>query len=113
MNIPFDPKKILDIAKELQARTARMKDELRAMRVECDAGAGMVKITANGMGEVLDVKIDRLVIEEGDVPMLEDLIKSAVNKALQKSAEAAKEKQSELTGGLPLPFDISKINDIS
>jgi DNA-binding YbaB/EbfC family protein len=113
MNLPIDPKKILDIARELQSRIERMKDELRAMRVEADAGAGMVKVVANGMGEVLEVKIDRLVIEEGDVPMLEDLIKSAVNKALQKSAQSAKEKQSDLTGGMPLPFDISKITDIS
>lgn len=113
MNIPFDPKKILDIAKEFQTRIERMKDELRSIQVEAEAGAGMVKVLANGMGELLNVKIDRLVIEEGDIPMLEDLIKSAVNKALQKSAEVAKEKQSDLTGGMPLPFDVSKITDIS
>ncbi|HQQ14007.1 MAG TPA: YbaB/EbfC family nucleoid-associated protein, partial [Deltaproteobacteria bacterium] len=39
-------------------------------------------------------------------PMLEDLVLAAVNQGMRKSRELMAEEMKQLTGGLPLPFDI-------
>lgn len=103
----LDPSKIMEIAHDFQKRLAMMKEELGKKRVEADAGAGMVRVTANGLGEIIEVKIDPMAAGGGDVPMLEDLVKAAVNEALRRSKELAGEEQRKLTGGIALPFDIS------
>lgn len=113
MSLPLDPKQIMEMARDFQRRIARMKEELARRRVEADAGAGMVRVVANGLGEVLEVKIDPAAAEGGDVPMLEDLVKAAVNEAMRRAKAIADEEQRKLTGGIPLPMDLSGLGGTS
>jgi len=107
MSLPIDPKQILEMARDFQRRIAQMKADLGRMRVEADAGAGMVRVVANGLGEVLEVKIDPSAAGEGDVSMLEDLVKAAVNEVLRRAKSLAEEEQRKLTGGISLPMNLS------
>jgi nucleoid-associated protein EbfC len=88
---------------EIQGRMQKAQEELAALSVEGQAGAGMVRITLNGKGEMQAIRIDPSLVKPGEVEMLEDLILAAAQDAKQKAEAAAQEKMKDVTGGLPLP----------
>lgn len=92
---------LLKQAKEMQQRMAQMQQELASRTFVADAGGGMVTATVNGKQELLAIKIEPQAA--GDVEMLEDLVRAAVNAAVRKSQDAMKEELSKVTGGLNLP----------
>lgn len=95
--------KMMKQAQEMQAKMAKMQDELGEMEFEASSGGGMVTVKMNGQQEVLGVSIDEEVFAEGDKEMLEDLIVAAINEARQKAGDAAKEHMAQITGGLNIP----------
>ena len=95
--------KLMKQAQEMQAKMARLQEELATREVEGSSGGGMVTVRMNGQQEVLAVKIEPEVFEEGDREMLEDLIVAATNEARRHALDLAKDEMSKLTGGLPIP----------
>lgn len=95
--------KLMKQAQEMQAKMAKIQEELAHKEIEASSGGGMVTVKMNGQQEVLAVKIDPEVFKDGDREMLEDLVAAAVNEARRQSLELAKEEMSKLTGGLPIP----------
>ena len=89
-------------AQEMQSKMAEMQEQLAATEMTGSSGAGMVSVTLNGKAEARAVKIDRAAMGD-DNEMLEDLIVAAINDAKAKVDAHAKEKMSELTGGIELP----------
>jgi DNA-binding YbaB/EbfC family protein len=87
---------------QVQARMAKMQEELNDVTVTGTAGGGVVSITADGHQKVLSVAIEPEALEEG-VELLSDLILAAINDALDKSRAAAAANMSQLTAGLGLP----------
>ncbi len=92
---------LLKSAGELQGRIAKLQEELARRRYEGDAGGGMVRVTVDGKGTLVDVKIDPQAV--GDVELLEDLVKAAVGAAVAKSHEAVRGELTAMTGGLNIP----------
>lgn len=100
---------IADMMKQAQAMQTRMQevqDEVGQQTVEASAGGGMVAVTANGKGEILNVKIDPSLLKDGDVEMLEDLILAAVNEAHRRAEEMMKSALARIAGPMAggLPF---------
>ena len=62
----------------------------------------MVTITADGKGEVKQVKIDPACVDPRDVEMLEDLVLAAVNQAQTRAKELYESEMRKATGGLPM-----------
>lgn len=87
-------------AQKLQGDMAKVQEELAQMECEGDAGGGMVTATVNGQFDIVRVKIDKTVVDPNDVGMLEDLITSAINKAVTKVREQSKEKMAAAMGPL-------------
>ncbi|HUX14924.1 MAG TPA: YbaB/EbfC family nucleoid-associated protein [Phycisphaerae bacterium] len=73
------------------------------------AGAPGVVATANGMQELVDLKIAPEVVNSGDVELLENMVRSAVGQALAKARELQRAEMSKLLGGLPLPPGLSDL----
>ncbi|HET6442208.1 MAG TPA: YbaB/EbfC family nucleoid-associated protein [Phycisphaerae bacterium] len=73
------------------------------------AGAPGVVATANGMQELVDLKIAPEIVNSGDVELLEDMVRSAVSQALAKARELQRAEMSKLLGGLPLPPGLSDL----
>jgi DNA-binding YbaB/EbfC family protein len=94
---------ILKNAQAMQQRMGEMKENLGRLRVEGSAGGGLVTVEATGHLQIVRVRIDPTVEVDGDREMLEDLILSATNQALQKAQDAAREEMGKLTGGLDVP----------
>lgn len=98
-----DLMKMMKQAQELQGRMQQLQEELAAMQVEGQSGAGLVKVTLNGKMEARGVKIDPSLIKPEEAEMLEDLILAAFQDAKGKVEAALQAKMQEVTGGLPLP----------
>jgi DNA-binding YbaB/EbfC family protein len=88
---------------QIQGRTAEMQEALGRVRVEGSAGGEMVVVKANGLQQISEIKIDRTLLENPDVEMLEDLLVSATNQALEKAREATSAEMAKLTSNLQLP----------
>ena len=95
--------KLMKQAQQMQAKMAKMQEELAQKEVEGSSGGGMVTVKMNGQQEVLSVSIEEEVFKDGDREMLEDLIVAALNEARNRAGEAAKEHMSSVTGGLNIP----------
>jgi DNA-binding YbaB/EbfC family protein len=93
-----------DMMGQMQEMQAKMKEKLRAIAVVGEAGDGLVKVTANGAREILNISIDPTLLE--DTEAIEDLLVIATNRALELAAEKeAAEGQSLLGSMLPGGMD--------
>lgn len=90
-------------AQKLQAQLEALREEVAKKKVEATAGGGMVRVEANGNGEIVSIKIEREVINPEDAQMLEDLVLAACNEALRKSREMVQVEMGKITGGLRIP----------
>ncbi len=95
--------KLLRQFQKMQGDIKKIQKEIAKEKVTGSSGGGMVEVTINGKLEVVDIKIEKKLMEEKDVEMLEDLVLAAVNKALLKAQQLAKERMGRLTGGLNIP----------
>ena len=101
---------IMRQAQEMQAKIAEAQEKAEAVEADGVAGAGLVKMTLKGKGEMVSLEIDPSLMRE-DPEMLEDLIKAAHNEArrsLEAASEAAmKDATASLGGMMPgfkMPF---------
>ncbi len=94
---------IMKQAQEMGGKMQELTEQLKTKRVVGSAGAGMVEVEANGLGEALAVRIDPTLIEKQDRELLEDLLPAAINAAQQKAKALHAEQMQSLTGGLNLP----------
>jgi hypothetical protein len=94
---------LLKQAQEVRDRMKRLQEELGERTVEGSAGGGMVVAVMNGRQELLDLRIEKEVVDPSDVGMLRDLVLAAVNDALARSREAAAAEMAKLTGGILPP----------
>ena len=103
----FDMNKLMQQAAAMQEQVAKMQDEAEKETAESSVGGGMVKVTANGAGQVLSITIAADAIDPNDAEGLQDLVLAGVNEALRaasaKVEAKAQQMQSDLLGGLGLP----------
>jgi len=92
---------LMQQAQRMQENLKKAQDEIAAMEVEGQAGAGMVKITVTGKHDCKRVQIDAAVMDDKD--MLEDLITAAINDATRKLAVQSESKMGSLGAGMNLP----------
>jgi DNA-binding YbaB/EbfC family protein len=90
-------------AKQMQQQMLAIKEELKGMEFEASSGGGVVKVKVSGEQELTEVKINKEMVDTNDIEMLEDMLLVAVNDAINKSKEEAKNKLGALTGGLNIP----------
>lgn len=90
-------------AQQMQARMAELQEQLGAVEVVGQSGAGMVSVTLNGKGDMKRLKLDRSVVDPEEVEVIEDLILAAFNDARAKVEARVAEETQKLMGGLKLP----------
>jgi DNA-binding YbaB/EbfC family protein len=89
-------------AQQMQENLKKAQDEIAAMEIEGQAGAGMVKVTMTGRHDVKRVSIDPSLMGD-DKDMLEDLVAAAINDAVRRVETLTQEKMGGLTSGFGLP----------
>jgi DNA-binding YbaB/EbfC family protein len=85
----------------LQQQMAEAQERLAAETVTATSGGGVVKVTVTGDQKCQAVEIAPDLLKDADAEMLQDLILTAVNLALDKSRELQQQVMGPLTGGLP------------
>jgi hypothetical protein len=95
--------KLMKQAQKMQEQMAKTHAELENKTVEVSAAGGKVKVTANGAGDVLAIKIDKEVVDPNDVEFLEEMVLSAVQQAVEQGKALAQSEMSKITGGLGIP----------
>ena len=95
--------KMMKQAQEMQAKMARLEEELAREEFEVSSGGGAVTVRMNGKQEVMKLTIREDVLKDGDKEMLEDLVTAAVNEAHQKASDLAKERIAAITGDMKIP----------
>jgi nucleoid-associated protein EbfC len=98
----MDMQAIMQQAQQFQQKMGQMQEELALKTVSSTVGGGMVSVTVNGKFEVVSLQIEKEAVDPDDPVMLQDLVMAAINDAMKKSREMAKEEMSKLTGGMGL-----------
>ncbi len=92
--------KLMKQAQKMQEQMAKTQAELEQKVVEVSTGGGKVKVTANGAGDVVAIKIDKEVVDPSDVEFLEEIVLSGVKQAIEQGKALAQSEMSRITGGL-------------
>src|SRR5512138_2884091 len=85
----------------LQEQLAQAQAKLAEETVTATAGGGAIKVTMTGDQKCREVVIDPELIKDADAEMLQYLVLSAVNLALDQSRALAEQRLGPLAGGLP------------
>jgi len=85
----------------LQQQMAEAQEKLKIETVTATAGGGAIKVTMTGDQVCKGVEIDPDFLKDADVEMLNDMVLTAVNLALDKSRELQQQMMGPLAGGLP------------
>ncbi len=93
--------------KKLQEQMEQTQAQLAEETVTATVGGGAIKVTMTGDQRCKGIVIDPDLLKDADADMLQDMLLSAVNMALDQSRQLAEERMGPLTGGLSgmgLPF---------
>lgn len=99
----MDFSKIMEQAQQMQQKMKQIQEDLAKKTITGSAGGGMVQVTMNGQGEVMNVAIEKVLVNPDEQQMLQDLVAAATNDAFRKVKELGKQELGSLTGGLDIP----------
>ena len=94
--------KILNKAKELEAKMKESQEKIKNIKVEGMSGVNSVKVTLNGDGEMIQIDISPETMKE-EKSIIEDLIVAAHNNAKAQLKSKTSEEISKATGGFGIP----------
>jgi len=97
-----DFSKILNKAKELEAKMKESQEKIKNIEVMGTSGTNSVKVKLNGDGEMIELKISPETIRE-EKSIIEDLIVAAHNNAKVQLKSKTSEEISKATGGFGIP----------
>jgi nucleoid-associated protein EbfC len=88
---------------KIKEEMENLQQRLAKISAEGDAGGGMVKATVNGKMEVLSCSLSDEALKGNDKEMLEDLIRAAINQALDKVRRQVAEETGKVATSFGLP----------
>ena len=94
--------KILDKAKELEAKMKESQEKIKNIKVEGISGSNSIKVILDGEGEMQKIEISDEILKE-EKSIVEDLIVAAHNNAKTQLKLKTTEEISKATGGLGIP----------
>lgn len=95
--------KLMKQAAKMQQQMEQTQSALAARTVEATSGGGAVKVIVRCDGTVATIKIDPAAVNPADAQLLEDMLVSAVNQALEQAKEISNGEMGKITQGLNLP----------
>lgn len=95
--------KLMKQAARMQQQMEEIQSQLAARTVETSSGGGAVKVTARCDGTLAAIKVDPQALNPADAQLLEDMLLSAINKALAEGKEVSSAEMGKATSGFSLP----------
>lgn len=90
-------------AQQMQQNMQEMQARLEAMEIVGESGAGLVRLTLSGKGDLKSAAIDPKLLDPNDAEMLQDLIVAAHRDARAKLEALTTTEMQKVTGGMTLP----------
>jgi DNA-binding YbaB/EbfC family protein len=90
-------------ANQMQAKMKKLQEELGEKEYSHTAGGGAIEVTVKGENTLTALKIDPEIFKEGDAEMLQDMLITAVNGALEVAKKDQEEEMAKVTGGMNIP----------
>ena len=98
-----DLQQFFQLGQQMQGRLQQIQTELASRTIETSAGAGLVKVTADGRGTIRSIVIDPIAFAERDAELLSDLVTGAVAEAQRRAQDIL---QAEMRKVQPFPFNL-------
>jgi nucleoid-associated protein EbfC len=95
--------KIVKQAARMQQQMEQIQAQLAVRTVETTSGGGAVKVVAKCDGSISTIKINPQAINPADAQLLEDMIVTAVNSALEQAKQISSAEMGKATQGFSLP----------
>jgi nucleoid-associated protein EbfC len=95
--------KLIKQAARMQQQVEQIQQDLAKRTVEATSGGGAVKVVAKCDGTLAAVKIDPQALNPGDAQLLEDMVLTAANQALNQAKEISNAEMSKVTAGFNMP----------
>ena len=90
-------------AQKMQRQMEEAQKELEEKEVTATAGGGAVEVVLTGKKTIKSLTLKPEVVDPEDIEMLQDLIISAVNEAVNNIESTTEAEMSQITGGVSLP----------
>ena len=100
----LDMNKMGQMMEELQSKAKEMEEQSKKVILTAKAGGGMIEVTANGAGEIVDITIDDSILD--DKESLQILMISAINDVIKMVDDNKKSQAMGMMGGLN-PFGMN------
>ena len=95
--------KLMKQAAKMQQQMEQIQAQLAARTVEATSGGGAVKVTAKCDGSLAAIKIDPQALNPTDAQIVEDMILTAANQALNQAKDISNQEMGKATAGFNLP----------
>ncbi len=92
--------KLMQQAAQMQEQMKRMQEEAAQETAQSSVGGGLVKVTANGAGDVVAIEVSPAAIDPDDPEALADLLLAGVNEALRSARANLEAKAQQLLGDM-------------
>ena len=94
----FDMGKMSEMMSQMQEKAKDIQEQAKTVQFTVKAGGGLVELTANGAGEVIDLTIDDSLMD--DKESLQILLISAMNEANKMVEDNKKSQAMGMMGGM-------------
>ncbi len=94
----FDMSKMQEMIEDMQKKAKELEEKTKSITFTSKGGGGLVKVTSNGVGEIIDIDIDDSLLE--DKESLQILLISTINEALKMAEDNKKSQALNMFGGL-------------
>ncbi len=98
-----DMNSMIHQARKMQDQITALQEDIEQRTFTASAGGGMVNVTVTGKKTLQSVELKPEVVDPSDIEMLQDLIISAVNEAINSVEETTEAEMTKITGGVALP----------
>lgn len=98
-----DMNSMIHQARKMQDQITALQEDIEQRTFNATAGGGAVSVTLTGKKTLQSIELKKEVVDPEDIEMLQDLIVSAVNEAVNNIEETTENEMSKITGGVALP----------
>lgn len=98
-----DMNSMIHQARKMQDQITALQEDIEQRTFSATAGGGAVSVTVTGKKTLQTIELKPEVVDASDIEMLQDLIISAVNEAINNVEETTENEMSKITGGVALP----------
>ncbi len=90
-------------AQKMQDEITALQTDIEAREFSATAGGGVVEVTVTGAKNIKSLTIKPEAVDPNDVEMLQDLVVSAINEAMNEVEKVTEDEMNQITGGVALP----------